>query len=117
MSRSKRTENEQKKAFLSEVRNLWPVAKGSLAEVRKPCIRAECPACASGRKHPAFIFSFKHKGRRRCMYVPRELVAHLRRAIRNGRDIEEWMSRSGYELIQRFREGRAHSMAAQRRRK
>lgn len=106
MSKSQRAEDRQMRAFLGEVRKLWPLAKGSLAEVRKPCIRAGCPACASGKKHPAFIFSFKHKGRRRCMHVPRELVAQMRQAIRNGRLIEAQMSHGGYELIQRFREDR-----------
>lgn len=113
MSKSQRAEDRQLKAFLGEVQKLWPLAKGSLAEVRKPCIRAGCPACASGKKHPAFIFSFKHKGRRRCMHVPRELVAQMRQAIRNGRLIEEQMSHSGYELIQRFRKDRIQTKGSE----
>ncbi len=44
----------------------WPMAKGSLAEVRKPCVRRNCRACLSGRKHPAFTFGFREKGRQRC---------------------------------------------------
>ena len=114
MSRSRRTEDKQMTAFLREVQKLWPLAKGSLAEVRKPCIRPDCPACASGHKHPAYIFSFKHNGRRRCMHGPRDLVAVLRQAIRNGRLVEEQMIRSGYELIQRFREERPDRRADQR---
>ncbi len=106
MSKSQRAEDRQRVAFLEEVQKLWPLAKGSLAEVRKPCIRPGCPACASGKKHPAFIFSFKHKGRRRCMHVPRELVAQMRQAIRNGRLMDEQMSNSGYALIQQFRKDR-----------
>lgn len=113
MSKSKRAENRQMTAFLGKVQKLWPLVKGSLAEVRKPCIRPDCPACASGKKHPAFIFSFKHKGRRRCMHVPRELVAQMRQAIRNGRLIEEQMSNSGYELIQRFRKDRIRTKSSE----
>lgn len=113
MSKSQRAEDRQREAFLEKVQKLWPVVKGSLAEVRKPCIRPGCPACASGKKHPAFIFSFKHKGRRRCVHVPRELVAQMRQAIRNGRLIEEQMSHSGYELIQRFREDRARTKGSE----
>lgn len=82
---------------------LWPLAKGSVAEVHKPCIRPNCSACASGRKHAAFIFSFKEKSRRRCMYVPRELVPLLQQAIRNGRKMEELMSLAGSELIRQHR--------------
>ncbi len=113
MSKSQRAEDKQLKAFLGEVQKLWPLAKGSLAEVRKPCIRAGCPACASGKKHPAFIFSFKHNGRRRCMHVPLELVAQMHQAIRNGRFIEEQMSNSGYELIQRFRKDRIRTKGSE----
>lgn len=91
--------NKDKKAFLSKVEKLWPVAKGSLSEVRKPCIRANCSACAEGKKHKAFIFSYNEKGRRKCLYVPRHLAPVLRRAIRNGRKLEEYISGAGAELI------------------
>lgn len=104
MKLSKQTEKQEMKIFLAEARRLWPLAKGSLAEVRKPCIRPGCKACATGKKHRAFLFSFKKDGRRRCMYVPLELVAVMRRAIRNGRLFEKRMSRMGFELIVRFRQ-------------
>src|SRR5947207_14837074 len=57
------------KHFQDELLALWPVLKGSLAEVRKPCIRQNCQACARGDKHAAFIWSYSEKSRRRCMYV------------------------------------------------
>ena len=98
--------NKGRKAFLGKVEKLWPVAKGSVSEVRKPCIRANCSACAEGRKHRAFIFSYNEKGRRRCLYVPRDLVPLLRRAIRNGRKLEQYISRAGTELILRHRSER-----------
>ncbi|MDD5483605.1 MAG: hypothetical protein PHP98_08140 [Kiritimatiellae bacterium] len=49
------------------------MARGSLAEIRKPCIRPGCKACASGKKHPALVYMFMENGRQHCMYVPREL--------------------------------------------
>jgi hypothetical protein len=88
------------------------MAKGSLAEVRKPCIRPNCRACASGRKHPAFLFSFTDRGRRRCVYVPRDLVAALRQAIANGRWMEKAMCRTGVRLIEEHRRERARKLAA-----
>ena len=81
----------------------WPVAKGSLAEVRKPCVRPGCAACAEGRKHPAFIFSFREAGRQRCMHVPRALVPALREAIANGRRLETWLAAQGPALIRAYR--------------
>jgi hypothetical protein len=84
---------------------LWPVAKGSLSEVRKPCVRPDCRACASGEKHPVWLFSFRQAGRRRCMYVPRGLVPQLRAAIENGRRVEALMVDAGEALIRQFASG------------
>jgi hypothetical protein len=95
--------------LLAEVPRHWPMAKGSLAEVRKPCIRPNCPACASGRKHPAFLFSFTDKGRRRCLYVSRDLVPALRQAIANGRWMEEQMRHLGVWLVEEHRRHRTRT--------
>jgi hypothetical protein len=92
--------------FLSELRRLWPAAKGSVAEVRKPCVRAGCRACAEGRKHRAFIFAYKDGIRRRCLYVPEKRVATLRAAIANGRRIEQLLSQCGAEMVKQARRKR-----------
>ncbi len=111
MKSSQQTECGVKKRFLAELKSLYPLAKGSLAEVHKPCVRPNCPACASGKKHRSYIFSFKEKGRWRCMYVPIDLVPMMRQAIHNGRLLEERMSRMGSELILRFRQQRNQTAA------
>jgi hypothetical protein len=85
------------------LRPLGPVAKGSLSEVRKPCARANCPACRSGGKHKAFLFTYADVGKRRCMYVARGLVPALREALRNGRAVEAFLHLAGPELIRRWR--------------
>src|SRR5208282_4612112 len=77
----------------AQVAALWPALKGSLAKVRKPCIRKNCPACARGDKHPAWMLSFTHRGRRYCFYVPLELVPAIRRAYQNGRRLEDLLYR------------------------
>jgi len=92
--------------FLRQLQKLWPPIKGSLAEVRKPCIRPNCPACARGDKHPAFILSFTDKGRRRCMYVPAELVPQLQQALRNGQALQELLYQLGPELLRQYRQQR-----------
>lgn len=106
MVRLKDISNERVRAYLDEMRRLWPAVKGSLTEVHKPCIRPNCRACASGEKHRAFIFSFMENGRQRCRYVAREFVPALRKAVENGRRIEELMGRLGDELIQDYRRHR-----------
>lgn len=93
-------------AFLDELAGLWPVAKGCLSEVRKPCIRPNCPACRSGKKHPALLFSFMQAGKRRCRYVPRELAPVLRQALANGRRLEQRLAELGAELLERYRQQR-----------
>jgi len=107
MARIKHTSNLDAEAFLAEIAKRWPMAKGSLAEVHKPCIRPRCRACAGGRKHPAFLFSFTEKGRRRCMYVPRDLVPLLREAIENGRWLEDQLKGMGKHLIEDHRRRRS----------
>ena len=93
--------------FQNKAVNLWPVAKGSLCEVRKPCIRPNCKSCATGIKHPAFMFSWTENGKRRCMYVSREFVPVIRRAIKNGRCLEKQISLFGSALIREYRKGRS----------
>ena len=93
--------------FARKVISLWPALKGSLAQVRKPCIRLQCRACAAGDNHPAYLLSFTKQGRRRCMYVPARLVGLIKRALKNGRRIEELLYRVGPALIQEHRANRA----------
>jgi hypothetical protein len=99
-------------AFLRELAAVWPLAKGSLALVRRPCIRSTCAACARGDKHAAWIFSFRQGGRQRCRYVPKGLAGLLRQAIANGRLVESLLTQAGADLIERHRRarggGRAH---------
>lgn len=92
-----------RKGFLAEVGRLWPAAKGSVAEVHKPCVRAGCKACTEGRKHRAFILAYKEGGRRRCLYVPANGVAALRAAIANGRRIEQLLSHCGAAMVRQAR--------------
>jgi Family of unknown function (DUF6788) len=93
--------------FARKVIALWPALKGSLAEVRKPCIRPRCHACTRGDNHPAYLLSFTKGGRRRCMYVPARLVALIKRALKNGRRIETLLYQIGPALIREHRRSRA----------
>ena len=106
MSKIKDVSKERTRAYLEKVKSLWPAVKGSLTEVRKPCIRPNCKACASGIKHRAHLLSFTKDGRQRCRYVAREFVPELQKALQNGRQIEELMSRLGEELIEDYRANR-----------
>ena len=99
---------DPKDFFLQQLSQLWPAIKGSIAQVHKTCLRPGCKACARGDKHPAFILSFTQGGKRRCMYVPKELVPLFERALRNGRQIETLLYELGPALLQQHRQQRAH---------
>ncbi len=89
--------------FLENLTALWPALKGSLAQVRKPCIRPGCRACARGDKHPNWLLSFSEKGRRRCLYVPKAMVSVVRGALKNGRRIEQLLYEMGPALLEEYR--------------
>jgi len=91
------------RAFQSELAGLWPLARGSLTMVRKPCIRPGCPACARGVKHAAYILMTRDKGARLCLYVPQELAPLLREAIRNGKILERRLARLALQMILAYR--------------
>lgn len=82
-----------------QITALCPVAKGSLNHVRKPCVRPGCKACASGERHPVWLYTFKLDGRRRCVYVPEELVKDLQQALLRGRQLERLMCLAGEQLV------------------
>ena len=92
-----------KKKWQKEISSLWPAAKGSLAKVYKPCIRKNCPACARGDKHPAWLLSFTSRGRRKTMYVPLALVPTIKKALQSGRKIEQLLYQAGPNLLKHYR--------------
>ena len=94
------------KKWQAQFQALWPALKGSLSQVRKPCIRKNCPACARGEKHSAWLLTFTHGGRRRCLYIPLELVPAIRQAHKNGQRIEDLLYRLGPALLKEFRRQR-----------
>jgi hypothetical protein len=106
MPKPKSADAALRQNFLRQLQSLWPPIKGSLAQVRKPCIRPNCPACARGDKHRLFILSFTDQGRRRCMYVPAEMVPQLQQALRNGRALEEFLYQLGPQLLRHYRQRR-----------
>ena len=91
---------------MKKVTSLWPALKGSLALVHKPCIRPSCALCASGKKHPAHMLSYTLQGRRRCLYVPVDLVPVIRKSLENGRKIESILCQSGPALVSEYRKAR-----------
>lgn len=95
-----------KKQFHQKMGGLWPVMKGSLAKVYKPCIRTHCPACQRGDKHPAWIWTFTDQGKRHCLYVAATDVAFLRKGLVNGRRLERFLYRVAPVFLKQQRQQR-----------
>jgi len=76
----------------------WPAILGSLSLRRSPCIRENCQACQSGEQHRSYVLYGRVKGRRVSIYVPEELVPEVRRALANGRTVQEML----YEAAGRY---------------
>ena len=56
------------------------------------------------QKHPAWLLAFTAQGKRKTMYVPLALVPTLKKAVQNGRKIEQLLSHAGPELIRQHRQ-------------
>lgn len=101
--KQKKIDSPVQRRFRDKLLSCWPALKGSLAQVYKPCIRPNCAACARGDKHPNYLLSFTEKGRRRCLYVPKPVVPLLKRALENGRRIEQLLYEMGPALLREYR--------------
>ena len=85
--------------FASAIRDLWPVAVGSLSLRKGPCIRPNCPACASGQGHSSYALYGRRGNRRFSIYVPERLVPDIRSAIQNGRELQELITEAGVRYV------------------
>ena len=86
-------------SFDEIVRSLMPVARGSLSLVRKSCNKPECNACKSGKGHPAWIFVYREDGRQRCRHVPASAAPLMKKAIENGRKLEQAICAEGLRYL------------------
>ena len=81
--------------FQGAIRDLWPVAAGSLSLRKSPCIRPHCNLCGSGQGHSSYALYGKKGKRRFSIYVPEELATDVEGAIRNGRSLQQLIAEAG----------------------
>jgi len=96
----------------SEAAGLWPAILGSLSLRRSPCGHANCRACLSGEQHPSHVLYGRHNGRRFAVYVPEDLVPQVRRAVENGRALQDMLVQAGPRYVKALK--RARVSASQR---
>jgi hypothetical protein len=83
----------------SEAAGLWPAFLGSLSFRCSRCMQANCQACLSGERHRSHVLYGRHNGRRFAVYVPEELVGEVRRAVENGRALQDLLIRAGPRYV------------------
>jgi hypothetical protein len=91
----------------SEAAGLWPAMLGSLSFRRSRCGHANCPTCLSGEQHPSHVLYGRHNGRRFAVYVPEDLVGEVRRAIDNGRALQDLLMQAGPRYVKALKHERA----------
>jgi hypothetical protein len=85
--------------FEKALEDAWPVALGSLSLRRSPCTRSGCSACASGAQHQSYVLYGLRRGRRFALYVPAEMVPEVRKALANGRRLQELVFDAGFRWV------------------
>lgn len=86
--------------WLKAVAGLYPAAKGSMRQVGRNCSRPGCRTCSSGERHPAWLLTYYLDGRQHSKHVPKAMAGRMRKALENGRKIEELMVLAGVGLIE-----------------
>jgi hypothetical protein len=90
----------------SDAVGLWPAILGSLSLRRSPCVHENCPACLSGEQHPSHVLYGRHNGRRFAVYVPEDLVPQVRRAVENGRALQDLLVQAGPRYVKALKQAR-----------
>ena len=91
------TENEK---WLKEAGKLFPAAKGSVREVKRGCGYPTCKLCASGEKHHGYLFTYYLNGKQKSHNVPKTKFEALKKALKNGKKVEQLMVQNALAMIQ-----------------
>lgn len=99
------TVEDVRRWFLQAIRNLWPVALGSVCLRKSPCIRKNCSACDSGKGHSSYVLSGYQGKKRFSVYVPDELASEIAAAVENGRRLQDLMKEAGVRYLRAQKRG------------
>ena len=97
--------------FRAQAAGLWPAALGSLSLRKSPCTRDHCAACARGEQHASYVLYGRINGRRTAIYVPDDLEPEVRRALENGRALQQLLHEAGRRFTNAVKHQRAHGQA------
>lgn len=109
MKRPPESVEDVERWFREQVAELWPAGLGSLTLRRSPCIREHCQACQTGEQHPSYVLYGRRNGRRLALYIPDRLVPEVKKAIENGRVLQELLYEAGQRYARALKRERAAS--------
>src|SRR3982074_1796818 len=98
----------------SESAAVWPAILGSLSFRGSRSSHANCPACLSGEQHPSHVLYGRHNGRRFAVYVPEDLVGEVRRAVEDGRALQDLLEQAGPRHVKALKRARASAAKNQK---
>jgi len=70
-------------------------------------MRDHCAACARGDQHTSYVLYGRIKGRRIAIYVPDALEPEIRRALDNGRALQDLLHEAGRRYTNAVKHQRA----------
>lgn len=70
-------------------------------------MRDNCEACARGDQHASHVLYCRIKGRRIGIYIPDDLVPEIRRALDNGRALQDLLYQAGRRYTNAVKHQRA----------
>ena len=100
--------------FRAQAAGLWPAALGSLSLRKSPCTRDHCAACARGEQHASYVLYGRINGRRTAIYIPDELEPDIRRALENGRALQQLLHEAGRRYTNAVKHQRAHAPGSEK---
>jgi len=89
------TPEQVQRWFLDRIREVGPVAEGSLYFRKSPCIRPKCASCAAGVGHPSYALYGQRGGKRFSIYIPEALAPDIQKAVENGRKLKDLINEAG----------------------
>ena len=86
--------------WIKECKELFPAEKGSVREVKRGCGYPTCKRCQSGEKHQGYLFTYYLNGKQKSHNVPKTKLEALKKALTNGKKIEQLMVQNALSMIQ-----------------
>lgn len=87
------------KKYLAAVKEIGISAKGSIHEYKRNCGSRKCRKCRTGERHPTHQLTYYLDGKHHSRYVGPTQLERMRKALENGRKVEELLVRFGLEYL------------------